>query len=281
MTDSALGELQQLEYQVLLEAIKTRYGHDFSTYASNSLLRRLLYHVRKKQLNNLSELVPLLMHDERIFNDLLNSVSVPVTEMYRDPAVFSQLREHIIPLLKTYPSVKIWHAGCATGEEVYSMAIMLEEEDLYDNCKIFATDFNSESLKKAQRGLFPLSKMKQYTENYYAAGGKNSFSDYYHIKDDHIQLEKRLSRNITFAKHNLMVDNVFGQFNLILCRNVLIYFGQKLQRRVVTLFKDSLMPLGYLCLGTHETIDQAKNSNDFQVLFDNEKIYRKGNKYDV
>jgi len=268
-------ELEMIEYQVVLKAINLRYGHDFTTYATNSLMRRLLYHVQKKQLNSLSELVPLLVHDEHIFSDVLNSVSVPVTEMFRDPKVFRTLRESIIPLLKTYPSVKIWHAGCATGEEVYSMAIMLEEENIYDNCKIFATDFNSQSLTKAQSGIFPLSKMQQYTENYYESGGKSSFSDYYSVKDNAIKMEQRLSRNITFAKHNLMEDNVFGQFNLVLCRNVLIYFGRQLQNRVINLFNDSMTPLGYLCLGTHESIEQTDCVSEYMSLFDNEKIYRK------
>jgi len=269
--------LEKLEYDVVLLAINLRYGHDFQSYAQKSLMRRLLYHVEKKELANLSELVPLLIHDERIFNDLLNSVSIPVTEMFRDPPVFKHLREHVIPLLKTYPSIKIWHAGCATGEEVYSMAIMLEEENLYDKCKIFATDFNNQSLTKAQSGIFPLSRMQHYTENYYSAGGKSSFSDYYTIENNAIQMEKRLSRNIIFAKHNLMVDDVFGQFNLVLCRNVLIYFGRELQNRVLNLFKASIAPLGYLCLGTHESTEQLDCVNDFKVLFDKEKIYRKGN----
>lgn len=183
----------------------------------------------------------------------------------------------MIPLLKTYPSIKIWHAGCATGEEVYSMAILLEEEELYDHCKVFATDFNTQSLTKAQAGVFPLSKMQQYTENYYAAGGKSSFSDYYHVKNDCIQMDKKLARNITFAKHNLMTDNVFGQFNLVLCRNVLIYFGRELQDSVLSLFKESMAPLGYLCLGQHESIDHSLNTADFQNIFENEKIYRKSN----
>lgn len=270
-------ELEALEYDVLLSSIKLRYGHDFNSYARSSLMRRLLYHVDKRELNSLSELVPLLMHDERIFADLLNSVSVPVTEMFRDPLVFKKLRESIVPLLKTYPSINIWHAGCATGEEVYSMAILLEEENLYDNCKIFATDFNSQSLTKAQAGVFPLSRMQQYTENYYVAGGKSAFSDYYQVQEDSIKMEKNLSRNITFAKHNLMVDNVFGQFNLVLCRNVLIYFGRQLQNRVLRLFKESMSPLGYLCLGQHESIDQSTSAHAFQNLYENEKVYRKNN----
>jgi len=267
--------LEQLEYSVVLHAIKLKYGHDFSGYATKSLTRRLLYHIKKLELEHLSELVPMLMHDETIFSDLLNSVSVPVTEMFRDPEVFKALREKIIPLLMTYPSINIWHAGCATGEEVYSMAIMLEEEGLYENCKIFATDFNSKSLAKAQEGLFPLRKMQQYTENYYASGGKSSFSDYYNIHHDCIKMENRLTKNITFAKHNLMVDNVFGQFNLVLCRNVLIYFGRGLQDRVFSLFTDSISPLGYLCLGTHESMEQSSSALHFQSVFDKEKIYRK------
>lgn len=269
------SELEELEYQVVIDTIKRRYGHDFNTYASNSLKRRLAHHAKKMELKSLSELVPLLLHNEAIFSDLLNSVSVPVTEMFRDPYVFKSLREQIVPLLKTYPTINIWHAGCSTGEEVYSMAIMLEEENLYDNCKIFATDFNSNSLAQAKNGIFPLSRMQQYTENYYASGGKSAFSDYYNVHYEHIEMEKRLSRNITFAKHNLMIDNVFGQFNLVLCRNVLIYFGRELQDRVMTLFRDSMAPLGYLCIGTHESMDHIECAQDFRQLFEQEKIYRK------
>ncbi len=268
-------EIEDIEFKLVQSAIKLRYGHCFEFYAQSSLKRRLLHHVGKLELNCLTDIIGPIIRDEAFFESLLNTVSVPVTEMFRDPEFFKALREKIIPLLETYPRVNIWHAGCATGEEVYSMAIMLEEEGIADKCKIFATDFNGQTLDKARTGIFALEKMKLYTENYYRAGGKSSFSDYYDAHDNNIKMVERLTKNVTFARHNLATDNVFGQFNLILCRNVLIYFGRQLQDRVFSLFHDSMAPLGYLCLGSHESIDYSKSRQQFKTIIERSKIYRK------
>lgn len=270
-------DIEDIEYQLLLDAISYRYGHDLNSYAKKSLKRRLLRHVDKLGYEKLTDLIKPILHDETFFENLLNTVSVPVTEMFRDPEIFHILRNKIFTLLQTYPSINIWHAGCATGEEVYSMAIMLEEEGLYDHCHIYATDFNTDSLEIAKQGIYSYSKMKKYTENYYLAGGKNSFSDYY---DDNtqstIKINKRLVRNITFAKHNLANDRSFGQFNLIMCRNVLIYFDKKLQEKVLSLFYDSSAPLGYLCLGSHESLTNIDFK--YNIIYAQYKIYQKRNK---
>lgn len=268
-------KLKDVEYQLVLEAIKLRYGHNFDDYAQKSLKRRLEYHVEKYGLENLTSMINPILYDEAFFDNLLNTVSVPVTEMYRDPACFKVLRDKVLPLLKTYPSVNIWHAGCATGEEVYSMAIMLEEEGLYDNCHIYATDFNASSLALAKEGVYSYSRMQKYTENYYLAGGLSSFSDYYDSHHDGIKMNKKLARNITFAKHNLASDSAFGRFNLILCRNVLIYFGKQLQDKVFSLFTESTTPLGYLCLGSHESLESTSSLKRYETLFEQQKIYRK------
>jgi len=271
----ALSSGDDIEYQLVLHAIKLKYGHNFDDYAQKSLKRRLEYHVEKYDFDNLTDMIKPIVQDEVFFENLLNTVSVPVTEMFRDPLFFKTLREKVLPLLKTYPSVNIWHAGCATGEEVYSMAIMLKEEGLYENCNIYATDFNANSLKSAQDGILSYSRMQKYTENYYLAGGKRSFSDYYQSHEDGILMSKDLMQNVTFAKHNLASDSVFGQFHLILCRNVLIYFGKSLQEKVFSLFSDSIFPLGYLCLGSHESLHYSLALTRYEAVFDKYKIYRK------
>ncbi|MGB0835463.1 MAG: CheR family methyltransferase [Psychrobium sp.] len=264
-----------IEYQLVLHAIRLKHGHNFDDYAQKSLKRRLEYHVEKHDFESLTDMIKPIVHDDAFFENLLNTVSVPVTEMFRDPQFFKTLREKVLPLLKTYPSVNIWHAGCATGEEVYSMAIMLEEEGLYDNCHIYATDFNANSLRIAQEGIYSYARMQKYTENYYLAGGKRSFSEYYDSHEDGIKMDEALSRNVTFAKHNLASDSVFGQFNLILCRNVLIYFGKPLQEKVFSLFSESILPLGYLCLGSHESLDYSRALTRYETVFDKHKVYRK------
>lgn len=274
-SENKLTASDDIEYQLVLHAIKLTYGHNFDDYAQKSLKRRLEYHVEKYEFESLTDMIRPIVHDESFFESLLNTVSVPVTEMFRDPLFFKTLREKALPLLKTYPSVNIWHAGCATGEEVYSMAIMLEEEGLYDNCNIYATDFNANSLKAAQSGIINYGKMQKYTENYYLAGGKRSFSEYYDSHENGIVMDKKLTRNVTFAKHNLASDSVFGQFHLILCRNVLIYFGKSLQECVFSLLSESILPLGYLCLGSHESLDYSRALTRYETVFDKHKIYRK------
>ncbi|NRA55519.1 MAG: protein-glutamate O-methyltransferase CheR [Gammaproteobacteria bacterium] len=270
-----LTNTETIEFNLLLRAINQRYGHDFNNYASNSLQRRVKYHCDKLGYQYLSQMLPDILHNEQEFENLLNTISVPVTDMFRDPNFFLTLREKIIPVLRTYPSINIWHAGCASGEEVYSLAIIFKEEGLYDNCKIYATDFNDAVLEQAKSGVFSMQKMQRYTEFYYKAGGKSSFSDYYVAHKKGVKMIPSLSNNIVFAKHNLAVDQVFGQFNLILCRNVLIYFNNTLQNKVFSLFYDSLMPLGFMCLGSHESITHSLVRSRFNTIAEQERIYRK------
>ena len=195
--------------------------------------------------------------------------------MFRDPLFYKAIRDEIIPIIKTYPFFKIWHAGCSSGEEVYSMAIILKEEGIYDRAQIYATDFNQQVLKKAKEGIYHIDKIKEYTRNYQKAGGVNSFSDYYMAKYDSVILDKSLKKNIVFADHNLVSDSVFGEMNMIVCRNVLIYFNSDLQKNVVKLFEESLRPGGFLCLGSKENLKLSGSFSDFKVIDDKEKIYKK------
>jgi chemotaxis protein methyltransferase CheR len=195
--------------------------------------------------------------------------------MFREPHFFRALREKIVPGLKILPFIKVWHAGCATGEEVYSLAIVMKEEGLYDKTQIYATDFNEEVIEKAKEGIYPIDGMKEYTENYKRAGGLASFADYYTARYDHAIMENSLKEHIVFSDHNLATDSVFGEMNLILCRNVLIYFNRQLQDRVIKLFTDSLCDAGFLCLGSKESIRFSKYSDDFEDVAMGDKIYRK------
>ncbi|MBI5115955.1 protein-glutamate O-methyltransferase CheR [Candidatus Poribacteria bacterium] len=270
------ADIENIEISLLLEAIYERYGHDFRHYARASISRRI-----RQFLNNasgcasISEMIPKVLHDESFFERLINNFSIPVTEMFRDPLVYRSIRQKIVPLLKTYPFVRIWHAGCATGEEVYSMAILLKEEGLYDRATIFATDFNDVALSKAKEGIYAVDSIKQFTGNYQQSGGSASFSEYYHARYDSIAIQHSLKRNITFANHNLATDGVFGEMHLIMCRNVLIYLDSALQSRVANLFGESLTYGGFLCLGTKETLDFTDGGKHFKVIDEPARIYQK------
>jgi chemotaxis protein methyltransferase CheR len=210
-----------------------------------------------------------------LFDTLLRGITVNVSEIFRDPAFFKIIREQVVPYLKTYPLVKIWHAGCSTGEEAYSMAILLLEEGLKGRFRIYATDINEEVIRKAQEGIYPLQEMQRFTKNYQHSGGKGSFSDYYTARYDHAILNASLRENIVFAAHNLAVDAEFGEMNLILCRNVMIYFKQTLKERVLGLFDSSLIPGGFLCLGTKESLDNREVSGRYEAITQRMQIYRK------
>ena len=268
-------ELREIELDLLLEAILRRYGHDFRQYARASLKRRTDALCQKLDRPHLADLIPLLLHDKKVFNDFLRELSITVTEMFRDPWFYAALREKVLPHLATYPLIKIWHAGCATGEEVYSMAILLEEAGLYPRSQIYATDYNNESLDKAKEGIYPLEKMKHYTANYNKSAPQGFFSNYYHAKYDLAKMSETLKRNITFANHNLVTDQVFGEMNLIICRNVLIYFNKDLQNRVLRLFRESLAHRGFLCLGSKESLSFSDVADDFEVIAKRERIFRK------
>ena len=268
-------DLERVEIELLLEGVFRQYGFDFRSYAYASIRRRLWKRVDAEKLSNLSELQARVLHDQDSMERLLLDLSVNVTAMFRDPLFYVAFRTQVIPLLRTYPFIRIWHAGCSTGEEVYSIAIMLEEAGLYERARIYATDINDVVLQQAKGGIFPLERMQEYTDNYIKAGGTRSFSEYYTAKYDGALFDQRLVRNVVFAQHNLVTDRSFSEFNVIFCRNVLIYFDKDLQNQVHSLFYDSLVRLGVLCLGSKESLKFSKYDPCYERLDATEKIYRK------
>ncbi len=271
-------DIEILEIDLLLETIYRQWGYDFRNYARASLERRIQNTMRKLDTTLISELIPLIIHSAECFDIFLKEMSVTVTEMFRDPSFFAVLRENVIPELSAWSHIKIWCAGCATGEEVYSLAILLMEENIFHQCQIYATDFNSNSLAVAKEGVYPLSKMKLFVENYNRAGGKKTFADYYQAKYESVMFDQHLKDNIVFSHHNLISDGSFGEMNLILCRNVLIYFNQTLQNRVLTLFDQSLCYGGFLCLGTKESLEFSGLKQSYSQAIRPEKIFRKNYK---
>ncbi|NQY49283.1 MAG: protein-glutamate O-methyltransferase CheR [Colwellia sp.] len=268
-------EVMALEIKLLLQAIAFRYDYDFSHYAQASLTRRINNCLKKSQLNNIAEMIPKVLHQPEFFELFLKEMSVTVTEMFRDPKVFKELRNKVFTQLKTYSRINIWHAGCATGEEVYSLAIMLKEEGLLHRCQIYATDFNNQSLKVAEQGIYKAEKISEYTHNYQLAGGKASFADYYQAKHGYAKIHNDLKEHITFAHHNLIKDQCFAQMHLIICRNVLIYFDKTLQNNVLSLFNQSLLHRGYLLLGDKESLEFSKQKNNFDTIAKDQRIYQK------
>ncbi len=268
-------DIEKIEIDLFLKALHARYGYDFTQYTQASIRRRIRHLLEKTKHARVSDMIPKLLHDEAFFQSIIYDFSITVTEMFRDPTFYRSIRENVIPYLKTFPFIKVWHAGCATGEEVYSLAILLKEEGLYDRATIFATDFNENALKKAKEGIYPLKELRQYTSNYQTAGGKSSFSEYYHAQYELAILDQSLKKNITFANHNLVTDGVFSEMHLVLCRNVLIYFDRDLQNRVLKLFLESLAYGGFLCLGSKETIQFSEVQNAFKIIDSWEKIYQK------
>lgn len=267
-------DIEAIELDLFIEALRKRYSYDFSSYAKASFKRRVLYQVEKKNLSKISELQVQLLYDESFFDEFLKEMSVTVTEMFRDPLVFKAIREELIPVLKTYPSINIWHAGCATGEEAYSMAIVLKEEGLLGKTRLYATDFNDHSLEMARKGIYPIDKMKLFIDNYIASGGKEPFSDYYHAEYNFVKMDQSLIKNITFANHNLMGDQRFAEMHVILCRNVLIYFNRELQNRVLNLFNESLVYRGFLVLGDKESLDLTSAGDYFDEFNRKRHIFR-------
>jgi len=267
--------IEDIEIDLLLEAIFQRYGYDFRSYTKASIRRRIMHRLGLSGMDNVTRMTECVLRDREFFVSLLNDLTVNVTDMFRDPEFYLAFRREVVPLLKTFPFLKIWHAGCATGEEIYSMAILLEEEGLYDRSIIYATDIDKNVLASAKKGIYPISSMRQFSENYRAAGGTGSLSDYYTAKYDGAILDQRLKRNIVFADHDLVTDQVFGEMNVILCRNVLIYFDRELQQRVFRLFFDSLDMGGVLCLGTKETLRYSGLEEAFEAIDERLRIFRK------
>ncbi len=268
-------DLERIEVDLLLEGVFRHYGFDFRSYAFSSLKRRLWKRITAEGLRSVSELQDRVLHDPAMMEKLLLDLSINVSSMYRDPSFYKSFREKVIPVLRTYPFVRIWHAGCSTGEEVYSMAILLEEEGLYDRSRIYATDINEVVLQTAKSGIFSMDKMQEYTQNYLRAGGTRSFSDYYVAKYDAAIFTSSLSRNVVFSQHNLVTDRSFAEFNVILCRNVMIYFDRKLQDRVHSLFHESLVPFGFLALGSKESLKFSKYEDCYETVDARDKIYRR------
>jgi chemotaxis protein methyltransferase CheR len=271
----ARDDLEEIELSLLLEGVFRRYGFDFREYAPASLRRRIWRRVYAENLSSLSALQDKLLHDPACMERLLLDLSINVTAMFRDPTFHFAFREKVVPLLRTYPFTRIWVAGCSTGEEVYSLAILLHEEDVYARTRIYATDINESVLERARAGVFPLDKMREYTQNYIRAGGKRAFSEYYLARYDGAQFQRTLIENVVFAQHNLVSDRSFNEFNVILCRNVMIYFDRTLQDRVHRLFYESLMHLGILGMGHKESIHFSPYEERYEELDPSEKLYRR------
>jgi chemotaxis protein methyltransferase CheR len=267
--------LERVEIALLLEGIYRHYGFDFRSYAYASMRRRLWKRIEAEGLPTISSLQERVLHDQDMMERLLLDLSINVTAMFRDPRFYATFREQVIPILRTYPFIRIWHAGCSTGEEVYSMAILLKEEGLYERARIYATDINDVVVHRARSGIFPLERMQEYTENYIAAGGKRSFSEYYTAKYDGALFDPALLQNMVFSQHNLVTDRSFAEFNVILCRNVLIYFDRVLQNKVHRLFYDSLATFGILAIGAKESLKFSDFEDCYEAISAADKIYRK------
>ncbi len=268
-------DLERIEIELLLEGIFRHYGFDFRAYAYASIRRRLWKRMEEEGLTSISALQDRVLHESALMEKLLLDLSINVTAMFRDPTFYVNFREHVVPLLRTYPFIRIWHAGCSTGEEVYSMAMLLREEGLYDRSRIYATDINEVVLQRAKAGIFPLDRMQEYTDNYMRAGGKKSFSEYYTAKYGGALFDQSLTKNVVFSQHNLVTDRSFSEFNVVLCRNVLIYFDKTLQSKVHGLFYDSLATFGVLVLGSKETLRFVSHEESYQQIAPPEKIFRK------
>ncbi len=268
-------ELENIEIMLLLEGVYRYYGFDFRDYAIASIRRRIWNAVRAENLSSISALQERVLHDAACLERFLLNISVSVTAMFRDPLFYLTFRRRVVPILRTYPFIRIWHTGCATGEEVYSMAILLQEEGLYDRCRIYATDMNELVLKQAREGIFPLNRMQEYTANYLKAGGLRSFSEYYTAAYGNAIFSASLRDNIVFSQHNLAMDGPFNEFNVIMCRNVLIYFNKTLQERVHNLLYESLVMFGVLGLGQQETVKFNPYESAYEELERGSRLYRR------
>jgi chemotaxis protein methyltransferase CheR len=267
--------LDDIELHLLLEGMYQHYGYDFRGYARGSIKRRIWRRVLDEGLQTISALQERVLHDPDCMQRLLLDLSISVTSMFRDPSFYAALRQRVVPLMRTYPFIRVWNAGCSTGEETYSVAIVLREEGLADRTRIYATDINDVVLDQARKGLFPLDKMREYTQHYIEAGGRSSFSDYYKVYGDKVRFDPSLVDSVVFAQHNLVSDGSFNEFNLIVCRNVMIYFDRSLQDKVHDLFYESLVRFGVLALGHKESIRFTPHAQSYEELDEHEKLYRR------
>lgn len=274
-----LLENQDIEIRLLIQAIYEKYGYDFRNYSQAHVKRRVVNRLNLSGMEKISDMIHEVLINHKFVDQLLMDLSINVTEMFRDPSFYRAVREQVVPVLKTYPFIKIWHAGCSSGEEVYSMAILLKEEGLYNRTQIYATDFNPVIIKQAREGIYPINRMKEFTLNYQKAGGKSTFSDYYTANYESAKILDAFKKNIVFATHNLVTDSVFAEVHMVVCRNVLIYFDRNLQDKVIGLFSDSLTGGGVLCLGSKENLQFSGINHNFESLVKGERIYIK--KYHV
>jgi len=275
MEAESCDELEEIEIHLLLEGIYRYCGFDFRNYVSSSIRRRIWYRIRAERLRNVSSLQEKVLHDPCVMKRLLSDFSIHISEMFRDPLFFKSFRKNVIPLLQELPFVRIWHAGCSTGEEVYSMAIILHEEGLYHKTKIYATDMNEDLINKAKNGIYPLAKTQAYQKNYQLAGGIKEFAEFFEVRSDKAVFHPFLKQNVVFAQHNLATDHSFNEFHVIICRNVMIYFDRVLQDRVHGLFYESLCTSGILGLGNKEDIAFNNHSHCYEAFDSEQKIYRK------
>ena len=267
--------LEDIELRLLLEGIYQHYGYDFRDYSPASLKRRLGHAVKSEKVGTISGLQERVLHNREAMERLLLVLSVNVTAMFRDPDFYLAFRQKVVPILRTYPFARIWNAGCATGEEAYSLAILLSEEGLYDRCQIYATDMNTALLEQAEAAIFPTTTIQEYAANYARAGGTSDFSRMFRTGSDKASLDPSLKKNIVFAQHNLATDSAFNEFNVVLCRNVMIYFNRELQNRVHGLLYDSLAVFGVLGLGMKETIKFTSHQESYKELDAAARLYRK------
>ncbi|MFG1420108.1 CheR family methyltransferase [Roseixanthobacter liquoris] len=274
MNAERADEVEEIEVDLFVEALRRRYGYDFREYNRASLTRRIRNLVTTFGSGTIGQLTDILLHDAARLPEAISGLSVPVSEFFRDPASFACLRRDVFPALVSYPQVNIWQAGCARGEEVYSLAILLTEAGLYDRTRIYATDISPDALSRAAAGIFPARDLRDAAERYRSAGGTHSLSDYYHSRYEFSKIDTQLMRNITFAEHNLVTDGVFCEAHLILCRNVLIYFTNPLQNRAIAMFADSLVRTGFLCLGARENLEFSPARERFQIVNAATQLYR-------
>ncbi len=267
--------LEDIEVDLFVEAMRRRHGYDFSHYARASLKRRVLALPQALGCKTVSELIPLVVREAGMLSSILSQLSVPVTEMFRDPEVFLALRKNVVPLLQSYPRINIWQVGCATGEEAYSLAIMLAEEGLYHRTQIIATDINDIALAKAEEGIIAADSLTRYAMSYAKAGGTRKLADYFRVQSNLARIDGELKRNIMFAHHNVVSEGVFCEAQLVICRNVLIYFDRVLQEQVLGRLRDSLARGGFLCLGTKETLALPDARRDFTAVDESHRIYRR------
>jgi chemotaxis protein methyltransferase CheR len=275
VTQAVTSSTFDIELPLLLEALYRKYHYDFRGYAHASLKRRLTQAMDRFDCRSLSQLQDRLLHEPALFPVLLNFLTVQVSEMFRDPPYFRSLRDKVVPLLRTYPSLKVWVAGCSTGEEVYSLAILLQEEGLLERSLIYATDINASALERAQAGIYDAARIAGFTENHRKSGAQSSLSDYYTAAYGKAVFDKALKTNIVFADHSLSTDSTFSEVQLISCRNVLIYFDRSLQDRVLGLFRDSLCRKGFLGLGAKESLRFSAQSYAFSDFVPADRIFRK------